>query len=183
MWFTRGNSLSAVGYLSYATVEKQWSLAATTAYCFRAGKQEKILPSAVVREELEAKRWLKSSLWRTQSRTQKNSLTWRGIASLHCASKKRFQNRTTHLGNNDLKQKILVSQQQPSQAMTEQLQALTTTAWQLHDIRISSTGFHLLLFNDGLGWKNEVPAQPREKTVMQCEIQRRLWKTKSHHCF
>ena len=43
------------GWLPLIRNSEQWSLASDHCLLFRAGKEEKVLPAAVVREELEAK--------------------------------------------------------------------------------------------------------------------------------
>jgi recombination associated protein RdgC len=154
------------GWLPLIRNSEQWSLASDHCLLFRAGKEEKVLPSAVVREELEAKvAEIELIEGRKVGRKEQSDMKEELVFTLR---PKAFSKRTDIWAYIDLKAKILVLNS-TNASMTEQLfKHLQTTLGSFPMTPLQAQVSPSSLMTDWLV-KNEVPASL--ETGDECEIQ------------
>jgi recombination associated protein RdgC len=154
------------GWLPLIRNSEQWSLASDRCLLFRAGKEEKVLPSAVVREELEAKvAEIELIEGRKVGRKEKSDMKDELVFTLR---PKAFSKRTDIWAYIDLQAKILVLNS-TNASMTEQLfKHLQTTLGSFPMTPLQAQVSPSSLMTDWLV-KNEVPASL--ETGDECEIQ------------
>jgi recombination associated protein RdgC len=154
------------GWLPLIRNSEQWSLASDHCLLFRAGKEEKVLPSAVVREELEAKvAEIELIEGRKVGRKEQSDMKEELVFTLR---PKAFSKRTDIWEYIDLKAKILVLNS-TNASMTEQLfKHLQTTLGSFPMTPLQAQVSPSSLMTDWLV-KNEVPASL--ETGDECEIQ------------
>jgi recombination associated protein RdgC len=154
------------GWLPLIRNSEQWSLASDHCLLFRAGNEEKVLPSAVVREELEAKvAEIELIEGRKVGRKEQSDMKEELVFTLR---PKAFSKRTDIWAYIDLKAKILVLNS-TNASMTEQLfKHLQTTLGSFPMTPLQAQVSPSSLMTDWLV-KNEVPASL--ETGDECEIQ------------
>lgn len=154
------------GWLPLIRNSEQWSLASDHCLLFRAGKEEKVLPSAVVREELEAKvAEIELIEGRKVGRKEQSDMKEELVFTLR---PKAFSKRTDIWAYIDLKAKILVLNS-TNASMTEQLfKHLQTTLGSFPMTPLQAQVSPSSLMTDWLV-KNEVPTSL--ETGDECEIQ------------
>lgn len=154
------------GWLPLIRNSEQWSLVSDRCVLFRAGKEEKVLPSAVVREELEAKvAEIELIEGRKVGRKEKSDMKDELVFTLR---PKAFSKRTDIWAYIDLQAKILVLNS-TNASMTEQLfKHLQTTLGSFPMTPLQAQVSPSSLMTDWLV-KNEVPASL--ETGDECEIQ------------
>lgn len=154
------------GWLPLIRNSEQWSLASDQCLLFRAGKEEKVLPSAVVREELEAKvAEIELIEGRKVGRKEQSDMKDELVFTLR---PKAFSKRTDIWAYIDLKAKILVLNS-TNAAMTELLfKHLQTTLGSFPMTPLQAQVSPSSLMTEWLT-KNEVPASL--ETGDECEIQ------------
>jgi len=154
------------GWLPLIRNSEQWSLASDHCLLFRAGKEEKVLPAAVVREELEAKvAEIELIEGRKVGRKEKTDMKDELVFTLR---PKAFSKRTDVWAYIDLKAKILVINS-TNASMTELLfKHLQTTLGSFPMSPLQAQVSPASLMTDWLT-KNEVPASL--ETGDECEIQ------------
>ncbi|MFI8620233.1 recombination-associated protein RdgC [Marinomonas sp. NPDC078689] len=154
------------GWLPLIRNSEQWSLASDHCLLFRAGKEEKVLPAAVVREELEAKvAEIELIEGRKVGRKEKTDMKDELVFTLR---PKAFSKRTDIWAYIDLKAKILVINS-TNASMTELLfKHLQTTLGSFPMSPLQAQVSPASLMTDWLT-KNEVPASL--ETGDECEIQ------------
>jgi recombination associated protein RdgC len=154
------------GWLPLIRNSEQWSLASDHCLLFRAGKEEKVLPSAVVREELETKvAEIELIEGRKVGRKEQSDMKEELVFTLR---PKAFSKRTDIWAYIDLKAKILVLNS-TNASMTEQLfKHLQTTLGSFPMTPLQAQVSPSSLMTDWLV-KNEVPASL--ETGDECEIQ------------
>ncbi|MCV2402384.1 recombination-associated protein RdgC [Marinomonas sp. C2222] len=154
------------GWMPLIRNSEQWSLATDRCLLFRAGKEEKVLPTAVVREELETKvAEIELIEGRKVGRKEKSDLKDELVFTLR---PKAFTKRTDVWAYIDLKAKILVINS-TNASMTELLfKQLQTTLGSFPMAPLQAQVSPASIMTDWLQ-KNEVPASL--ETGSECEIQ------------
>jgi recombination associated protein RdgC len=154
------------GWMPLIRNSEQWSLASDRCLLFRAGKEEKVLPSAVVREELEAKvAEIELIEGRKVGRKEQSDMKDELVFTLR---PKAFSKRTDIWAYIDLQAKILVLNS-TNAGMTELLfKHLQTTLGSFPMTPLQAQVAPSSLMTDWLV-KNEVPASL--ETGDECEIQ------------
>lgn len=154
------------GWMPLIRNSEQWSVASDLCLMIRAGKEEKVLPSAVVREELEAKvSEIEVVEGRKVGRKEKADIKEELVFSLR---PKAFAKRTDIWAYIDLKAKLLVLNS-TNAGMTEQLfKLLQTTLGSFPMVPLQAQASPAMIMTDWL-MKNEVPASL--ETGDECEIE------------
>lgn len=154
------------GWMPLIRNSEQWSVASDLCLMIRAGKEEKVLPSAVVREELEAKvSEIEVVEGRKVGRKEKADIKEELVFSLR---PKAFAKRTDIWAYIDLKAKLLVLNS-TNAGMTEQLfKLLQTTLGSFPMVPLQAQASPAMVMTDWL-MKNEVPASL--ETGDECEIE------------
>lgn len=154
------------GWMPLIRNSEQWSLATDRCLLFRAGKEEKVLPTAVVREELETKvAEIELIEGRKVGRKEKSDLKDELIFTLR---PKAFTKRTDVWAYIDVKARILVINS-TNASMTELLfKQLQTTLGSFPMAPLQAQVSPASIMTDWLQ-KNEVPASL--ETGSECEIQ------------
>lgn len=154
------------GWLPLIRNSEQWSLISSKCVLFRAGKEEKVLPSAVVREELEAKvSEIELVEGRKVGRKEKSDIKDELIFTLR---PKAFSKRSDIWAYIDLQSKILVVNS-TNASMTELLfKHLQTTLGSFPMTPLQAQASPSAIMTDWLT-KNELPASL--ETGDECEIQ------------
>ncbi|MBJ7550114.1 recombination-associated protein RdgC [Marinomonas ostreistagni] len=143
------------GWLPLIRNSEQWSISSDLCMLVRAGKEEKVLPTAVVREELEAKvAEIELVEGRKVGRKEKADLKEELVFSLR---PKAFAKRSDIWAYIDLKAKLLVLNS-TNAGMTEQLfKLLQTTLGSFPMVPLQATVSPSSIMTDWL-IKNDVPA-------------------------
>ena len=143
------------GWLPLIRNSEQWSISSDLCMLVRAGKEEKVLPTAVVREELEAKvAEIELVEGRKVGRKEKADLKEELVFSLR---PKAFAKRSDIWAYIDLKAKLLVLNS-TNAGMTEQLfKLLQTTLGSFPMVPLQATVSPSSIMTDWLV-KNDVPA-------------------------
>lgn len=143
------------GWLPLIRNSEQWSISSDLCMLVRAGKEEKVLPTAVVREELEAKvAEIELVEGRKVGRKEKADLKEELVFSLR---PKAFAKRSDVWAYIDLKAKLLVLNS-TNAGMTEQLfKLLQTTLGSFPMVPLQATVSPSSIMTDWLV-KNDVPA-------------------------
>lgn len=154
------------GWMPLIRNSEQWSVASDLCLLIRAGKEEKVLPSAVVREELEAKvSEIEVVEGRKVGRKEKADIKEELVFSLR---PKAFAKRTDIWAYIDLKAKLLVLNS-TNAGMTEQLfKLLQTTLGSFPMVPLQAQASPAMVMTDWL-MKNDVPASL--ETGDECEIE------------
>lgn len=154
------------GWMPLIRNSEQWTIASDRCLLMRAGKEEKVLPSAVVREELEAKvAEIELVEGRKVGRKEKGDLKDELVFTLR---PKAFAKRSDIWAYIDLKAKLLVLNS-TNAGMTEQLfKLLQTTLGSFPMVPLQAQVSPASLMTDWL-IKNELPASL--ETGDECEIQ------------
>lgn len=154
------------GWMPLIRNSEQWTIASDRCLLLRAGKEEKVLPSAVVREELEAKvAEIELVEGRKVGRKEKGDLKDELIFTLRPRA---FAKRSDIWAYIDLKAKLLVLNS-TNAGMTEQLfKLLQTTLGSFPMVPLQAQVSPASLMTDWL-MKNELPASL--ETGDECEIQ------------
>ena len=153
------------GWMPLIRNSEQWSVASDLCLLIRAGKEEKVLPSAVIREELEAKvSEIEVVEGRKVGRKEKADIKDELVFSLR---PKAFAKRTDIWAYIDLKAKLLVLNS-TNAGMTEQLfKLLQTTLGSFPMVPLQAQASPAMVMTDWL-MKNDVPASL--ETGDECEI-------------
>ncbi len=143
------------GWLPLIRNSEQWSISSDLCMLVRAGKEEKVLPTAVVREELEAKvAEIELVEGRKVGRKEKADLKEELVFSLR---PKAFAKRSDIWAYIDLKAKLLILNS-TNAGMTEQLfKLLQTTLGSFPMVPLQATVSPSSIMTDWLV-KNDVPA-------------------------
>lgn len=154
------------GWMPLIRNSEQWSLVNNRCILLRAGKEEKVLPSAVVREELESKvAEIELVEGRKVGRKEKTDLKDELVFTLRPRA---FAKRTDIWAYLDLEAKIIVLNS-TNASMTEELfKHLQTTLGSFQMMPLQAQVSPASLMTDWLV-KNEVPASL--ETGDECEIQ------------
>ncbi|MFD1384803.1 recombination-associated protein RdgC [Rhodanobacter aciditrophus] len=154
------------GWMPLIRNSEQWTIVSDRCLLLRAGKEEKVLPSAVVREELEAKvAEIELVEGRKVGRKEKGDLKDELVFTLRPRA---FAKRSDIWAYIDLKAKLLVLNS-TNAGMTEQLfKLLQTTLGSFPMVPLQAQVSPASLMTDWL-MKNELPASL--ETGDECEIQ------------